>query len=807
MTSGRASALAFFTAFSVLATQVLVHRLVQAKLVSNFAFLVLSLTMLGFALSAVVLTRWPRALFERADDVIVGSAALFVLTLLGVSWAFCHARVLEDSNRLDRVVVLLNLAQCVPLALLFAIPFAFSGLVLGLLLSSPSLSARRVYAFDLVGSAFGAFLVIPAISYVGVEASLLLVGAGLLAVCWLLLWPRHLLARAAAGAAALSLVASAAAIRPMFRMSYTSQTVLGATQDPTSGFVLEHTAWDPVARIEVTRVPPPAPGTSAWPSLIGTKPEFLARFQKVLTQNNSAFTYAVAFDGRRSSLDGIEDTLYAAAYHATSVPRPRVLIVGVGGGFDVLTALHTDAAEITGVEVNAATMRILSDSYEPYFRHWVSDPRVRLVHAEGRSFLERTPGEVDILELSGVDTASGTPGAAHVFSENYLYTSEAFDLYLSKLSEQGILDMMRPEYTPPREMLRALVTATAALRRAGVGNPAHHVIVVCSTDRMLTSMLVKKSPFRAEEVARVARWCARNRQIVFVAAAPFARAMPDNPFQFFLSLGTPELERRFVAGYPFDVGPLTDDRPFFFHYSRWSHLWDQDPAVQGSVPVMEYTLLVLFTVTIAAALAGVYLPLRLIVGVERRPGTLRRGTYFAGIGLGYLAVEMGFLQKFGLFLGHPNYALSVVLSGLLVASGVGAFVSATLVRVVGGIRFVGYIFAAFILGEYFFVFPRLHGLLALPFSWRVVLVLALVFPVGLCLGVYFPHGLDRLKESAGAYAPWAWGLNGIFSVLSPILSVSLSMTWGIGALMISAVPVYLLVGMAAPGGGGEGRAA
>jgi hypothetical protein len=799
MTSSRANVLAFSTAFVVLATQVLVHRLVQAKLVSNFAFLVLSLTMLGFALSSVVLTRWQQVLLERADDVIVVSSALFVLSLLAVSWGFCHAPVAENSNRLDRVVVLLNLVRCVPLALLFAIPFGWCGVILGLLLSSPGLSTRRIYAFDLVGSALGAFLVVPAISYIGVEASLLVVAAGLLGICWLILLPRRPLTRMAAGAAALSLVLSGAAIRPMFRMSYASQSPLGATQDPGSGYVLEHIAWDPVARIEVTRVPPPTPGTSAWPSLIGTKPEFLALFQKLLTQNNNAFTYAVAYDGQRSSLDGIEDTLYAAAYHATSVPRPRVLIVGVGGGFDVLTALHADAPEITGVEINAATVRILRRSYEPYFRHWVSDPRVRLVNAEGRSFLERSPGQMDIIELSGVDTASGTPGAAHVFSENYLYTSEAFDLYLSKLGDEGMLDMMRPEYTPPREMLRALVTATAALRRSGISNPARHVIVICSTDRMLTSMLVKKTPFRVEEVERVARWCVRNRLIFFAAAAPFARAMPDNPYQLFLSLGTPELEQRFVASYPFDVSPLSDDRPFFFHYSRWSHLWSPDPAIQASVPVMEYTLLLLLALTTLAAVVGIYAPLRLLVRLaeRRQTGTLMRAIYFGGIGLGYLAVEMGLLQKFGLFLGHPNYALSVVLPALLVASGVGSFASATLVRLVGGIRFIGYTFAACMLGEYFLAFPRLHGLLALPFPLRVAMVFALVFPVGLCLGVYFPYGLDRLKQTASAYAPWAWGLNGVFSVLSPILSVSLSMTWGIGALLISTIPVYLLVGLAA----------
>jgi hypothetical protein len=164
-----------------------------------------------------------------------------------------------------------------------------------------------------------------------------------------------------------------------------------------------------------------------------------------------------------------------------------------------------------------------------------------------------------------------------------------------------------------------------------------------------------------------------------------------------------------------------------------------------------------------------------------------------------MALEIALLQKFGLFLGHPNYALSVVLAVLLLATGVGSLWAAAIVRGVGGqLRFVAYLLAGIVLFEHLALLPRLPGLLGLSFPARVLVAAALVAPIGACLGVFVPTALDRLKPEAPAFVPWAWGINGMFSVLAPLLSVAVSMTWGISALLLAAVPVYLLVGWVYP---------
>ncbi len=256
-----------------------------------------------------------------------------------------------------------------------------------------------------------------------------------------------------------------------------------------------------------------------------------------------------------------------------------------------------------------------------------------------------------------------------------------------------------------------------------------------------------------------------------------------------------------MRSYPFDVSPVNDDRPFFFKNSFWWHLVTSDPVLkQYSLPVMEYSLLMLLAIIGVACVACVYVPLRLLEGRSRKvpAGSFRYGAFFSGIGLGYLAVEMALLQKFGLFLGHPNYSLSVVLASLLLSTGLGSLFSRAILTGLGNLRVVSYVLAALVLAEHTLLLPKMAGLIRLPFPTRVLIVMSSVAPLGLCLGTFFPTALERLKSTAPTFVPWAWGINGIFSVLAPVLSVGVSMTWGINALLLGAVPVYVFAALAIP---------
>jgi hypothetical protein len=513
----------------------------------------------------------------------------------------------------------------------------------------------------------------------------------------------------------------------------------------------------------------------------------------MLSQNNCAPTFALAYDGRRESLSGIERTIYAAAYQASIVPAPRAAVIGVGGGIDVLTALFFGASRVDAVEINAATIDILTRTYRDYFLPWVSDPRVHLRNAEGRAFLATSADLFDVIQVSGVDSFSGTPAAAHVFSESYLYTREAFELYLDRLSADGILNVMRYEYVPPHEMVKVLTTAQAALRARGVKDPAAYIVMVGQPNGHFAALLLKRSPFHSEELNRIEAWTARN-PLVKTLAAPGLNGGGANLYQDLLRAEEAR-GRAFIARYPFDIAPVVDDRPFFFRRSFWWHVVSKIPQVRASTPTMELGLLILLSIVGATSVACVWLPLRWQTkGVPW--ARWRQGVYFAGAGLGYLGIEVALLQKFGLFLGHPNYAVSVVLAALLLSSGLGSLGSTWITRRLGKLRFVAYALAGVVLLLHAAVFPRLLDWVFLPFPARVLVVFGLVLPIGLCLGVFLPAGIEQLKGTAPGLVPWAWGVNGIFSVLAPILGVAVSMTWGISALMLAALPVYLVVGFA-----------
>ena len=798
----RACALAFLVAWVTLFVQVLVHRMISAKLLNNFAFLAISLTMLGFALSGVLLSRWLAQWLARRDAVLLASAALFALTLVAATAVFYRADVgvLYLVWRPEFVRAFL---RCVPLALLYGLPFVFCGMMLGLLLADPALPASRVYAFDLAGSALGALAVIPAIAWLGTERAAVIAAALLLAGTAALVPPRTRLPWGLAALATVALAIAGAWPERVFVMRTPPGSPVAKAQAEGR---LERTVWDPVSRIELMGIDPPDPQTNNFPVLFGERPEFLARFRKMLSQNNNAPAFAVDWDGRPESLEGIEQTIYAAAYEASTATQPRAVAIGVGGGFDLLTALHY-GARVTGVEVNGATLRILTRDDREYFRALVEHPQVRLVHAEGRSYLATTNERLDVLQVSGVDSYTGTAAAAHVFSESYLYTVEAFALYLSRLDTNGIMNMMRLEYEPPHEMLRVLVTAVAALRQAGFPRPEEHIAMVAARNRHFAALLLKRTPFTPTELARLEAWAAGSR-ILEMAAAPGRNSAQANVYQAFLELGEPRLQEAFVASYPFDISPVTDDRPFFFRRSFWWHLFPSSPLVWAATPALEYGLILLLAIVGCAVLVCVYLPMRWSPPAVRPPHWRRYLWYFAGAGIGYLVMEMALIQKFGLFLGHPNYALSVVLSGLLLGTGIGSMASGWTVRTLRGIRFVSYCLALLLLGVLLVTQHGLGQMAASPFVARCAVTFALVMPLGFLLGTFLPWALERLKREAPGMVPWAWGINGIFSVLAPILAVGVSVTWGVTLTALISIPVYLGVGLVLPAvapAGSDGR--
>ena len=363
-------------------------------------------------------------------------------------------------------------------------------------------------------------------------------------------------------------------------MRYARDSFLGRAQAGDAGYALEHVAWDPIARIEVSRVPAPDPEKSAWPSLFGPDRGLLSRFRLVVTQNNNAFTYAPDTTATPPPSGGWRGpSTPPPTWRASSRGRASSSWGWAGGSTcsppSGSTPPRSQGSRSTGPRSRSCATPTASTSA----RGWTTRGSGSST-TEGRHFLARGEDRFDVIQLSGVDSVSGTPGAAHVFSESYLYTAEAIDLYLSRLAPDGVLNVMRPESIPPREMLRLVATVVDSLRRRG-----RRAARRPRDGRRRPEGDVRGGPGPAPAL-RAGAGAARRRvgrlePVSLLAAAPgFAPSAPS-PYAALLATPTARDLDTGLRRYPWDVLPVTDDRPFFFRTSRWSHLWPPPGRTPG----------------------------------------------------------------------------------------------------------------------------------------------------------------------------------------------------------------------------------
>jgi len=778
--------------FATLVHQLLLVRFVSARLLNNYAFLIVSLSMAGFAIGGLLLATVGRRVVERGPRAIVGLFDAYAIALVSAWAIFGRMSVPDDASLGGASDVVSSLAFSIVLAL----PFVFSGMAVGAYLASEE-KTGRLYAFDLGAASIGCVVSIVGVDVLELEFTAALTVLLVVVARLFLAVPRDLVGRAIAGAALLFALVTAAFPTRVFALTPIPGSMLAHMLE--RGGKIVDVRWDPAARIEITEAESGVLGETSkrWPALTSENPNLLARFRTLLTQNNFAFTLMIDDEGEPSSFVGLDETIYAAAYVAVGarVPNPSSIVIGVGGGFDLLTALAHGAREVTGVEINGATLDILADRYRDAPAHFTRDPRVTLVHSDGRHFIARSDARYDVIQLSGVDSYSGAQGSAHVFSETYLYTVEAMKAYIEHLSDDGVLNVMRLEHGMPREMLRVMTTIVTALGELGYEQPARHIVAVGQVDDAFIAALVSKKPFTQEEVARVRAWTDRVPALSMVAD-PFHEGEPHGNHEAYLQRVRMGQGASIFDVYPYQIAPATDDWPFFFQFARASHLidWMRGEREKIERPTLYVALAVLGALLSLLMLLTVVAPLIVFArrGLKVEHPVLHIA-YFALLGVGFLVVEVHLMQRLSLLLGGQTMSVTVVLMTLLASSGVGAALSARVFARVVRARSIAYVFALFACA-----LPALEGPLAdaiaLPLALRIVVAVVATAPLGVLMGLWFPLGLDHLKATAPAFVPWAWGVNGAFSVLAPIFTIACAVTFGQTLTYLVAVPIYLVVG-------------
>jgi hypothetical protein len=750
----------FLISASILMLELVLTRIFSVKLYYHYAFMVISLALLGSGASGVYVYLFPKFFRpERLEKQLFAFCWLFAASIPMILSFILRLDFQFDFTlrQLWRIVLLYGIPS---------IPFFLGGLCLSLAMTHLSENINRLYSFDLAGAACGCLLVIPLLNLLGGPQAMLAIAVLPAGACWLL-WPAQssklllLLPLLLAVPLGTSLVLTPN--HPWLKIHY----VKGRNE----GEAL-FTKWNSSSRITVVQVNHDRKNT--W-----------------IIMDGDAGTLLPDFNGNLESWRFLQSRVSSLAYHLK--PSAQTLIVGPGGGIDVLTALAFGNHDITGVEINPITVNdVMRGAFKDFTGGLYFRPDVRIHADEGRSFIRRAAHSYDIIQATLVDTWAATAAGAFALTENNLYTVEAFKDYFAKLKDDGILTFTRWNLDPPQQDLRLVSLTRAAMHELGMSKPERSMILVRESrqsEAVECNFLFKKSGFTDAEVRTLEAVSRANSfELLYT---PLTR--PENAFTQLITANDPQ---NFYRSYPYDVSPPRDNSPFFFHTVRLSQLWGS-LFFSWESKKTNVGVLVLFLVFVAAlglVLLLIVFPMfwfRKKVSGRRQDGP--ELGYFVCLGLGFILIEMTLVQKFILFLGRPVYALSVVLFSTLLFSGIGSFFSEGLSkeRLRQNISLVCLAIAALTLA-YLPLLPLfLYRLVALTTPLKALLAIGFLAPLGFVMGMPMPLGINWLRRTSPALIPWAWGINGAASVLGSILTMVIAVNLGFNLALIVAVGLYI----------------
>jgi spermidine synthase len=759
------------TSFAALLLELSLTRLFSVVLFYHFAFLAISIALLGLGAGGVF-AYLLKGRLARTDTRTLAARlcidnSILVLIVLEV---VLHVPVqLTVTGR--------NFLHLTALYVAAALPFFLAGLLFSVVFARETWRVSRLYGADLCGGALACLAVVPLLNWLGGPNTILAAAVAMAAAA--MVWAASSTARRVAGGVAVAFLLLIAA-------NHSGQLIdviyaKGIFRDRSW---VEFARWNALSRVEVDRQ-----GQG-----------------KAIVIDADASTYILNCDLARWRGSVWERNLMSAPPALANVLRPHgeFAIIGPGGGVDVLRAVANGSPSVTGIEINPIIAdTIMRGRYADYARHLYERPEVHIHVTDGRSYLRSTPQRFDVVQMTLVDTWASTAAGAFALSENNLYTVEAFREYFEHLKPEGMIAITRWEFRQPREALRVVSVAMQALHSLGVTDPARNFIVASqgplNEDGIPVVVLAKKTAFTAQEEAAVKAHFEKYGELAALYLPSDKDASgPRNPFADLIASNDPY---RFAESYAYNVAPVSDNAPFFFFTLKAGQILGQQGLRHGidwKVNLGVLVLLLVLVISLAAVLAFLILPLALKAG-RQSPSPL---LYFVAVGLGYILVEIAFIQRFVLFLGHPTYALTVVIFLLMLSSGAGSLLSR---RWLPRTELVWVPLALVVLAlaaDVFFLPHALATWVGLPFDYRLLMSVALLAPLGFVMGMPFPTGLRALAiglaldTGSGAIGPdnaveWAWAMNAAASVLGSVLAMVIAIQFGLTVTLACGVAAYL----------------
>ena len=823
---------------AVLALQVLQTRILSVQMWHHHSYMVVTMALLGFGAAGSIATIFPGLIGRHPARNASLAATLFApTTLLGF---------LLLSATADTAAEMTAERRYLSLSLFYGyliLPYLCGGLVVTIALSAAA-RVTRLYAWNLLGSALGAWLFLAAVTPLGAERLLVLCAClGPLAGLALAGSDRSRPpARGSAILAVVVLIACGVAFQgagDWFQVNVASNKYMAYTLRNVPGAKHLEQRWSTLCRLDLVQMPP---------TEIGPSPIHVYQDGDAITVMHTDESFKAQMDTRPVALNQLAYEPHVLAME-NGERAPRALAIGIGGGIDLRFAMRMGAESVLGIEINPVTIELVDEDFAEINGDPYDQPGVEVRWGEGRASLRRLEETYDVIELSGTDTYTAGNAGAYVLSESYLYTYEALTEYFERLDpERGSLGILRLGYDPPRENLRLYAIALTVLRdEFGIEDPSRHAmslmeeIVLPETGETIrfSGNVFTRQPMSDELIERFAQADLVPEWRVAWLPGQVGDEGPYGELGRAIADGT---EDEFYASYPFDVRPVTDDSPFFFHFHRLREIlpfgnsgpdlaaldkFSANPrALEGDdegrlddwhdLAGGPIGLEILGALLLQSTLLVTLLVLLPLFVLQRRnlgaPSAGRHLVYFVGLGAGFMFLEISTMQRLVLFLGHPTYSITVTLSCFLFFAGLGSLIAGRFrTNPVPAMRAAVAFIALYAVGIAFFLEPVLDAALHLGLVQRIGLVVLVLAPINIAMGMPFPLGLARLQSIAPRLVPWALGTNGGASVVASIACIVLAMSAGFQVVTLCAAALYgvgvLLetTGKLAPGRAESGR--
>lgn len=790
----------FLIASATLCLELLLTRVFDVILTPNLAYMVITCAMFAFGLAGIYLTLRESPAetlvpYLAPISVLFSVAAISLLPIFN-SLPFDYERI-PDQPFVQALLFAASYAALVT-------PFFLSGLVVTVLFTVHARRIQSLYFWDLTGAALGCVLIVPFLPSIG-PGGLLFLAAGLGLFAAALFTNRRALSLSAMAVGVGIIVAPWLRAPDYFEFDE-HLAKRGVKAAKLEGRV-EVTRWDPVSKIDVFEQTRTDPITGE----DGAARKHIAYDGG--TQSSHFFPFDGDYDGLRRSLEQGTVALWdhfwhrgvLASHYLKRDSGPRVLVLGSAGGQETKAALMYGASHVDAVEMVGAVVELGLGRYAEYNGQIFNDPRVRARVDEGRSFLRSSDTRYDIIQIHSNHTSSSIAAGTGAMSPAYLQTAEAYEEYFDHLSDTGVLHINHHFF------VRMISTAASAWKNLGRTDFSRHVLLfgMVGIQDPLPTFLVKMSPWTQDETDRL--------ESFFLSEAgegevPFELLHhPLRPEESFLGpeFFSGELSESLLDEMDYHVAPATDDKPFFnFLRKRIATLepnrerfLDTSSALilnsqlrKGLVPMDLIHLVVTGFVSLLFAVVFILLPLyKAEVGRAAWPAKYAAMTYFSCLGAGFIIIELVFIQIFMKLIGYPVYTYALVIFALLVSAGLGSLASSKLSIGVNS-RWTWPFAGTLLCGALFtFAYPALFDVfLSAPTASRILIAAALVFPLGFFLGMPFPLGILALGPTPRGAVAWAWGLNGLFTIVGGLASVILSLAFGFRVTILIGLSCYVV---------------